>query len=500
MEIILQTKKAAASGDLVAVTLWKSPNNGRFTPTGLAASWDRQRGDLQKTLQQEKFKGKRGETKLISVAGKGNRYLLIVGLGEKNRFESEVVRQVAALAVKAGHKVCAATISIEEFSIPQKRGASTVQLLAEGAILGNYSFDLYKSKENVVPKTVQRVEILTATKNPRLEKDILRGKMIAEATNFARDLINTPASDMTPRRMVEEAKKIGRLPHLSVKVLDREACKKLGMGGFLAVAKGSSEPPYLIHLIYRPSGQGGRPRGRIAIVGKGITFDSGGLSLKTAQGMETMKDDMGGAAAMLGLMRALSGLKPPVEVHGISAVTENMPSGSADKPGDVVRTLTGKTIEILNTDAEGRLTLADAIPYAIRQKPDLVVDIATLTGACVVALGELCAGIMGNDQKIIDRLIASGSEAGEKIWQLPLLEDYREDIKSNVADVKNIGGKGAGTITAGLFIEEFVRPKTPWVHLDIAGPSWTDKDHDLCPKGATGSMVRTLAYFVEKGI
>lgn len=474
--------KEAVKTDLLVIGIWKGEARGL-------------EGWLQGTLKREDFQGKQGEARLFSTPNSvGSNSLLVVGLGEKKKFQSGVVRQYAAQAVRHGNKIRADKVTLEEISFPKKvTGSDWGEWLAEGVVLGHYSFDRYKSSDPV-KKTVKKIEILVRQQNGKLvEKGVARGRTLAEATNLARNLVNTPASDMTPKKMVEEAKKISKLPHLSLKVLDRMGCEKLGMGGFLAVAKGSHEPPFLIHFIYRPS-RGARKR--IAVVGKGITFDSGGLSLKTAQNMETMKDDMSGAAAVLALMRVLSATSPSIEVHGIAAVTENMPSGSADKPGDIAKTLLGKTIEILNTDAEGRLTLADAIPYAIRQKPDLVIDVATLTGACVVALGESCAGIMGNDPKLIEKIISSSKQADEMLWELPLIEEYREDIKSPIADVKNVGNRWAGAITAGLFLEEFVQPKTPWAHIDIAGPAWTEKGNLLCPKGATGFLVRTLSHFV----
>ena len=471
--------------ELVALGLWKDQKLG-----GLALQWDRRlRGLISRTLKQEQFKCKTGETRLLTMTEPGIRCLLLVGLGTKEKATSDLARRLGALAVQLGNKVRARRIAVEIPLLPKSLGPAA-QWISEGAVLGNYSFDRYKS-ENISKKTVEEVRLLGG--EGLAEGAVTRGRQLAEATNFARDLVNTPASDMTPARLVEEARKIGKLRGLSVRILDRQACAKLGMGGFLAVAKGSEQPPYLIHLTYRPAG---KRRETAALVGKGVTFDSGGLSLKTAQGMETMKYDMSGAAAVLAVMRALAELRPPVAVHGIAAVTENMPSGAADKPGDIARTLNGKTIEILNTDAEGRLTLADAIPYAIRQKPDFVIDLATLTGACVVALGERCSGIMGNDQKLIDRLTRAGKEAGETLWQLPMVEEYREEIRSTVADLKNVGGKSAGTITAALFLEEFVTPKVPWAHIDMAGPCWAEKETELCPRGATGALVRTLCQFL----
>jgi leucyl aminopeptidase len=278
-----------------------------------------------------------------------------------------------------------------------------------------------------------------------------------------------------------------------VKVLDRAECEKLGMGAFLGVAAGSEQPPKFIHLTYAPPG---RRRRRVAMIGKGITFDSGGLDLKTAESMLRMKDDMSGAAAVLAIMRALPTLKPAVEVHGLIAATENMPSGSALRPGDVLKAMNGTTIEVGNTDAEGRLTLADALCYAnARIKPDEIVDLATLTGACVVALGPLCAGLLASDQPLADRLLAAAEQAGERVWQLPLIEEYRENLKSDVADLNNVGPRGGGAITAALFLKEFAGA-TPWAHLDIAGPAFSEKDLPLAPKGGTGVAVRMLLTYL----
>jgi leucyl aminopeptidase len=289
------------------------------------------------------------------------------------------------------------------------------------------------------------------------------------------------------------ATEIAREQRLGVEVLDRAECRKLGMGAFLGVAAGSEQAPKFIHLTYTPTG---RRRKRVAVIGKGITFDSGGLDLKPADGMLRMKNDMSGAAAVLGIMRALPRLKPPVEVHGLIAATENMPSGSAVRPGDVLRAMNGTTIEIGNTDAEGRLTLADAMSYAVaRVEPDEMIDMATLTGACVVALGPLCSGLFANDQALADRLLAAAETAGERLWQLPLIDEYRDGLKSDVADINNVGPRGGGAITAGLFLKEFAG-KTPWVHLDIAGPAFTEKDLPLAPKGATGFAVRTVLTYL----
>jgi leucyl aminopeptidase len=277
-----------------------------------------------------------------------------------------------------------------------------------------------------------------------------------------------------------------------VRIYDRAACERMGMGAFLGVNKGSQEPPRFIHLAYRPKG---RARRRIALVGKGITFDSGGLDLKPPEAMERMKDDMSGAAAVRGVMKVLPRLAPPVEVHGLIAATDNMPSGSATKPGDILRAMNGKTIEVNNTDAEGRLTLADALVYAITEvKPDEIVDIATLTGACSIALGSLCGGAMTNRPALQARVIRAAEAAGERLWPLPLIEEYREGLRSEVADLKNTGPSPGGAITAGLFPKEFVGD-TPCVHRDIAGAAFTDKDLPYAPKGGVGFGTRTLLVY-----
>lgn len=456
-------------------------------------------GLLHRILKKEEFKGDVGESRLLETHDKiGAHNLLLVGLGKEEKFEPETLRKIAASVVRAGKKLHAAKISLEDFYLNGKKISAQIrgQALAEGVVLGNYSFDLYKTNNKKSKKsTVHHTEILTS-ETAGIDRGLKRGLVFGEATNFARDLVNIPACDMTPRRMADEARKIGGLPSLSVKIYDKKQIEKMGMGLYLAVARGSVEPPYFIHLYYRPLRAS---RKKIVIIGKGVTFDSGGLSLKTAQSMETMKDDMSGAAAVVSVMKALSALKPSVEVHGMAAMTENMPSGSAEKPGDVARAMNGKTVEILNTDAEGRLTLADVLCYAQKQKPDLMIDIATLTGACVVALGELCSGILGNNQKLIDRLIESGQVTGEKIWQLPLVEDYKDELKSPIADLKNVGGRWGGTINGALFLQEFVDSKMPWAHVDIAGPSWTEKDLEICPRGGTGFMVRTLLHFLLNG-
>lgn len=456
-------------------------------------------GRIKEIIKKEKFHGTVGETRLVDTHGKiGAGTIVLVGLGDERRMDLDLLRKFAAWAVKSANRIKEQKVTVEELPAARKIAADQRgQALTEGALMANYRFDVYKSKKTNSNDRVSQFEILTSD-SQAVNRGIRRGVAYGESVNFARDLVNTPASDMTPRIMAEAARKIARSPGLFIQVHDKRQIKKMGMGCYLAVSKGSTEPPYLVHLRYRPAGTSKKRRKVIAVVGKGVTFDSGGLSLKSASSMETMKDDMSGAAAMMGVMKALAVLKPGIEVHGISALTENMPSGSAEKPGDIARAMSGKTVEILNTDAEGRLTLADAVFYAQKFKPDVLIDIATLTGACVMALGELCTGIMGNHQELIDELVNCGKAAGEKIWPFPLIDEYRDEIKSSIADLKNVGGRFGGTINGALFIQEFIDPKIPWAHLDIAGPSWTDKELPYCPRGGTGHSVRTLLNYLLK--
>jgi leucyl aminopeptidase len=311
----------------------------------------------------------------------------------------------------------------------------------------------------------------------------------------ARDLVNEPAGEMTPSQMAEVARHIAKEHGLEVKVLGPRECEKLGMGMFLAVARGSDEEPRLIHLSYRPRGKA-PARKRIALIGKGVTFDSGGLSLKQSASMETMKTDMSGAAAVLSAIGVLAELGVPYEVHAVAACTENMPSGKAYKLGDVLRSMSGRTVEINNTDAEGRLTLGDAITYAIREaRPDELFDFATLTGACIVALGPHVAGVMGSDLSLIERWLAAARLAGEDMWHLPLPERLKEQLKSEIADMKNTGERPGGALTAGLFLREFVGD-TPWVHVDLAGPANADKEFAHVGKGGTGFGVATIVEYL----
>lgn len=448
---------------------------------------------LSAVLEAEKFQGKPGQVTHVHTAGGARAARVIVaGLGPREQVSAEIVRRAASAALRRARDLGARTVAVELLAdrLPARLRAHSV---VEGAILGTYTFDRYKREKN--EKIVDRLTIVaTDARDRRAAVEGARtGELYATSTWFARDLVNGPANDVHPTYLAEVATEVAKAGRLTLKIYERDECETMGMGAFLGVAAGSLQPPKFIHMTYKPAG---KPRRRVAIIGKGITFDAGGLDLKTAEGMLRMKDDMSGAAAVLGVMRALPKLKPRVEVHALIAATENMPSGSAFRPGDVLRAMNGMTIEIGNTDAEGRLTLADALAYAAtRIKPDEAIDLATLTGACVVALGPACSGLLSNDQRLADRLLAASEAAGERVWQLPLIDEYREQLTSEVADLNNVGQRGGGAITAGLFLREFAGDMK-WAHFDIAGPAFSEKDTAISPKGGTGVAVRTLLTYL----
>ncbi|HEY3176210.1 MAG TPA: leucyl aminopeptidase [Candidatus Polarisedimenticolia bacterium] len=471
------------------------------TAPGLPAS-----GALAKALarlvRSEGFKGKRKETLLWQSAGRfpAARYL-IVGLGKRSGYSVDLLREGCGMAARRALMVKARTMSV---ALPEAPANASFEALAgaatEGISLGAYRMAKYLTGEEDGKVHLSRVELLAPkAQGSEARRGITAGTVRSFATNLVRDLVNEPAMALTPMKMAEVAKRIAADRGLTIKVHVKKDLERMKMGALLGVSAGSHQPPCLIHLTYRPRGAPGRS-GRlpkIALVGKGLTFDSGGLSLKTATGMETMKLDKAGASVVLGVLGALAELQPAVEVHGILGMTENMPGGSAIKPGDILRTMAGKTIEVLNTDAEGRLVLADALAYAARQGPDQIIDLATLTGACMVALGPVVTGVFGTNQPMVDRFLESARGAGEKMWQLPLYEEYADQIRSDIADIKNSpSSRYGGAITAALFLKNFVDDKTPWIHLDIAGPAFLESEQGFMRKGATGAVVRTLLTYV----
>lgn len=456
-------------------------------------------GKLTKYMKEDKFKAKLGATFVMRTGGEiPAKRVLVVGLGKKEEFDLEAVRQAAAASMNVAKALGAKSV----VSILHGAGggglktADCAQAIVEGVRLADYAFDKYRSTKKE-QKRVSRFDLVTHDSQDVRQalKGIEIGELMARGTVLARDLVNTPSQDMYPEKLVETAKVIAKgRSTVRVKVFDRAALTRMGAGGILGVAQGSDHPPYLVHLVYKPKKA---TKKRVALVGKAVTFDSGGLSLKPADGMMTMKIDMAGAAAVLGTFCVIAEVAPSCEVHGIFGAVENMPSGKAIRPGDVLTAMNKKTIEVLNTDAEGRLTLADTLTYASKQKPQAIIDLATLTGACMVALGEEITGIMSNNDALAAKIQEAATDAGEKMWRLPLEKNYRKLIKSEVADMQNIGSRWGGALTAGLFLEEFV-DKMPWAHLDIAGPAFAEREIDpYTHKGATGHGVRTLLSYLR---
>jgi leucyl aminopeptidase len=451
--------------------------------------------DLIEQFAASGAKGKRGESLLVPNTGDAAlaaKAVLLVGVGPKAAASPDACRRAIGRAARQlGRRKTVAT------TLPQIVGAKdqleAVQATVEGVLLGSYRFDRYKSKADGAARRLAKVTILGSGKTDAkaAKESIRRGEVIAESQMWARDLVNTPALDLPPAGLAKEAQAMAKEVGLTCKVWTEAELKKGGFGGVLGVGQGSVRPPRLIELKFSGGGKGSP----IALTGKGIAFDSGGLSIKDATGMEWMKSDMGGAASILATMRAIALLKPKVNVIAAIPSAENMPSGSAIRPGDVLKHRGGTTSEVLNTDAEGRLVLADSLAFLAEKKPRVIIDTATLTGACMIALGTDLWGAMGNDRDLIRDVLAAGDAAGEPGWELPMHEPYRKLIDSDIADIKNIGKRYGGAITAAMFLREFVGD-VPWVHLDIAGPAFSERQGDYWPKGATGSPVRALVRYV----
>lgn len=454
-------------------------------------------GALRELLQSKEFDGKAGEVVLFHTQGKiPAKRLILVGLGKRRELGLDQIRQAMGQAVKRVRQAkCGAFTVALPNAVPQEASPIDVgQTMTEGAILGSYQFTAYRSDAQT-GKDVKAMTILAPQKDQlrQLSEGIRRGVATAEATVFVRDLCNHPSNVMTPTKIAQEARAIAKETGVALKVLEQKDMEKLGMGALLGVARGSHEPPKFIILEYR--GARKKDERPVVLVGKTITFDTGGISLKPAENMEHMKADMTGGAEVLAAMRATARLKLPLNLVSILPATENMPGGRAMKPGDIVKTLSGKTVEVQNTDAEGRLILSDGLSYAARYKPAALIDIATLTGACVVALGQFAIGMFGTDAKLTEAIRKAGLRAGERVWEMPLWEDYFEQLRSDVADMRNIGGRGGGMITAALFLSKFVGD-APWVHLDIASTDWSERERAYIPKGPTGIGTRLLIQFL----
>lgn len=431
------------------------------------------------------FSGKPGETLLERNGPTG--LVIFVGVGDPAELDIESLRRAGAGIGRAARHCHNLSMFLDGLPLPREE-VHPAEPLAIGLLASSYSFDRFRSESGASELEVAE---FVAAEVGALEEALSRASAVGAAVALARDLVNTPAGDLSPSAFAEIARKVADESGFLVDIFDEERIAKEKMGGLLGVAAGSLQPPRFVVATYEPT-LASSDTPTVAIVGKGITFDSGGLSLKTGTGMMTMKTDMSGAAAVLGALSACRALEVPVRVVGYMPLTENMPSGSATKPGDVLHTRSGQTIEVLNTDAEGRLILADALDLAAEAQPDAIVDLATLTGACVVALGASIGGLLGNDDRLLAQVQAAGRRAGEALWPLPLPTGYHHHIDSEIADMRNIGATGqAGTIAAALLLQRFVR-KVPWAHLDIAGPARSEEDSGLLRKGGTGFGVRTI--------
>jgi leucyl aminopeptidase len=493
MQITLETQPyAGLETDALVSYLFEDPDpiQGRVSEIDQAVG-----GLLRKLAQSGELTGKPLEITLVHApAGLKAARLLLVGAGKREKFDGATLRKIAGASLRY-----LKSRSVKQFAFLVRESDVTedaAQAIAEGALAANFESDKYKTdKKN--DKSVDTIVLVGYSDKERAggEKGLSRGRIIADAQNFTRDLVNEPSNKLTPTLLAEKAEAMAKEAGLAIEILDEKKIADLKMGALLSVAQGSVEPPRVMVITYTPANpKPGSPV--IALVGKAVTFDTGGISIKPADGMEKMKYDMAGGATMLGVMRALAALKPNVKVICVVPSTENMPGGKAQKPGDIQTAMSGKTIEVLNTDAEGRLILADGIHYAKQLGATHLVDAATLTGAIVVALANINVGVFGSDQAWTDKLLASAKAVGEKMWQMPIDDDYREFIKGTVADIQNIGsGKGGGAITGAMFIKEFTGD-TPWIHLDIAGTAWNDDAKPWLAKGPTGVALRTLVHLV----
>jgi len=485
--------------DMIVVNLFE----GVTSPGGATGAVDAAVGGaLSEAIKAGDFDGKLGETYFLRPSkGTTSPRILVVGLGKKEKFTPDIARQVALPVMKAARKMKLSSVAsiVHGAGVGGLSPGTAACFCALGCALSSFEYDLFKEKKG---HRVSRFLFVERDEKvfQEVRAGIIRGERLGEAINWGRELVATPPSYLRPDDLAKAAKKIGAgfgkqaSAKIQVRVLGVPELEKLGAGGILAVGKGSQAPPRLIEASYR----GGAPGAKwTVLVGKGVTFDTGGISLKKPEGMDKMKYDMAGAAAALSTLRACAALGLRKNVAVLAPVVENMPSGSAFRPGDVIRMMSGKTVEVLTTDAEGRLIMADALTYALdKYKPEVMIDLATLTGACVVALGSVNMGVMGNDEALIARIKQASASSGEKAWELPLHEEYSEQIKSEIGDIKNSGGPEAGTITAGCFLKEFVG-ETPWAHFDIAGCAWIEKEKRGYAPGPSGAPVRLLVEFLS---
>ncbi len=455
-------------------------------------------GLVSSVIESEELKGKEGESVYLHLSGDGckAKRLLLVGVGSKDDYKLFHVSQVAGTAARQFRSKNFKKVAV----VPRFEGdaKSIAAAVAEGAVTSLFDLDKYRTVDKENKAVDSFTVVVEGADDAALNEGIERGRIIGESLNVTRDLANEPSNYMTPTDMADKARDIANEFGLNIDVLDEARMEQEGMGSLLSVSRGSDAPAKLIILSYVPKGENAKGDDNLmAFIGKGVTFDTGGISIKPSENMEMMKYDMTGAATVLGVMRAIAQLKPSMPILGVAPCTENMPSGKATKPGDVVRAMNGKTIEVINTDAEGRLILADAMCYAKKLGAKRMIDMATLTGAVSIALGDVNAAVIGTDQALIDEIINAGKEVGEKFWQLPLDKEYTKQIKSDIADIKNVGGRKAGTITAAAFLKEFA-DDTSWAHLDIAGTAWSDEAKPYRSKGPTGIALRTLLNIIAR--
>jgi leucyl aminopeptidase len=485
-----------ANVDALAVAVFKDEK----ASSGVLKDLDKLTGGIvSSVIKNEEFKGDVNETALIRFAGKGKvkaSLLLLIGVGEKTDYQAASVANVAGTATRFLRKR-----NVKSFALLPRGDGDSIEIAqnaAQGFVTSQFELDKYRTKDKNNKTVDSLVLCVEGAKDSDLKNGLSRGQIIGDSMNYTRDLANEPPNVLTPTEMAKRAQAMAKDAGLKCEILDEAKMTKLGMGSLMSVSIGSEQPAKMIVLKYEPKKSTAKKGELLAIVGKGITFDTGGISLKPGEGMDAMKYDMSGGASVIGAMRAIGHLKPSVPVLGVVAAVENMPDGKATRPSDIVTAMNGKTIEILNTDAEGRLILADAVAYAEKQGATKIVDMATLTGAVIIALGDVNTAVLGNDQDLVNEIIDCGKAVGENYWQLPIGREYSKGIKSDIADIKNIGpSRKAGTIVGAVFIQEFV-DKAKWAHLDIAGTAWADNERPHQAKGPTAVAVRTLVKMVEK--
>ena len=497
MKILVQKGNLAeAKSQAVILTFFEDQKK----LAGAALQIDQKCGGLiSELIKNRDFEAKQSQISVIYTRGVlPAKRIAILGLGKSSEVDLEKIRGAFAKVMQhlRSMNIREAATSIDWKMISETK-EKIVQAVIEGALLGLYQYNPYKTVGREDIKDIEKLSIICEVKDyVRIEKEVQKAQIIAGAVYFVRDLVSAPSNEMTPSIMAKKAQQLGKRKNLVCKVLDKKRMKELGMNSLLGVASGSNEKPQFIIMEY--SG-GKKSEAPIVLIGKGLTFDSGGISIKPSEKMDEMKTDMSGGAAVMGVVMATSELKLPLNIVGLIPAAENMPSGTAYKPGDILKSYSGKTIEVINTDAEGRLILADALSYASKYKPAAIIDIATLTGACIIALGDDVIGMLGTNDKLKGEISRAAKATGELVWELPLWECYSELIKSDIADYKNSGGRAAGTITAAAFLSKFVGD-FPWVHLDIAGPAWTAKDRTYIPKGASGVTVRLLVELLRNRV